>query len=81
MLEEYRHVVEALRDALLLRSELIGEDILDVIRQAQVHPDASSVDPLEGRRVSVGGPSASSSTPRISSVPHITQPPSGPPAS
>ena len=81
MLEEYRHVVEALRDALLLRSELIGEEILDVIRQAQVHPGSLSVDPLDGRRVTVGGPSASSSTPRISPVPHITQPPSGPPAS
>ena len=81
MLEEYRHVVEALRDALLLRSELIGEEILDVIRQAQVHPGSLSVDPLDGRRVTVGGPSASSSTPRISPVPHITQPPAGPPAS
>ena len=81
MLEEYRHVVEALRDALLLRSELIGEEILDVIRQAQVHPGSLSIDPLDGRRVTVGGPSASSSTPRISTVPHITQPPAGPPAS
>ncbi len=81
MLEEYRHVVEALRDALLLRSELIGEEILDVIRQAQVHPGSLSIDPLDGRRVTVGGPSASSSTPRISPVPHITQPPAGPPAS
>ena len=81
MLEEYRHVVEALRDALLLRSELIGEEILDVIRQAQVHPGSLSLDPLDGRRVTVGGPSASSSTPRISPVPHITQPPAGPPAS
>ena len=81
MLEEYRHVVEALRDALLLRSELIGEEILDVIRQAQIHPGSLSIDPLNGRRVTVGGPSASSSTPRISPVPHITQPPAGPPAS
>ena len=81
MLEEYRHVVEALRDALLLRSELIGGEILDVIRQAQIHPGSLSIDPLDGRRVTVGGPSASSSTPRISPVPHITQPPAGPPAS
>ncbi len=39
MLEEHRHVVEALRDALLVRHELIGEDILDVIRRAQADPD------------------------------------------
>ena len=35
MLEDHRHVVEALRDALLVRSELIGEEILDVIRRSQ----------------------------------------------
>jgi len=39
MLEEHRHVVEALRDALLVRHELIGEDILDVIRRSQADPD------------------------------------------
>jgi cell division protease FtsH len=38
MLEEHRHVVEALRDALLDRSELIGEDILEVIRGASASP-------------------------------------------
>ena len=32
MLEEHRHVIEALRDALLDRHELIGEEILEVIR-------------------------------------------------
>jgi cell division protease FtsH len=35
MLDEHRQVVEALRDALLVRSELIGEEILDVIRRSQ----------------------------------------------
>ncbi|HEX7443693.1 MAG TPA: AAA family ATPase, partial [Acidimicrobiales bacterium] len=35
MLDEHRSVVEALRDALLVRSELIGEEILDVIRRSQ----------------------------------------------
>jgi cell division protease FtsH len=35
MLEEHRHVVEALRDALLDREELIGEDILAVITGSQ----------------------------------------------
>jgi ATP-dependent Zn protease len=39
MLEEHRRVVESLRDALLVRHELIGEDILDVIRRAQSDPD------------------------------------------
>jgi cell division protease FtsH len=31
MLDEHRHVVEALRDALLERNELVGSEILDVI--------------------------------------------------
>ncbi len=35
MLDEHRNVVEALRDALLEREELIGEDILQVIRDSQ----------------------------------------------
>jgi ATP-dependent Zn protease len=34
MLDEHRHVVEALRDALLERHELIGDEILDVIQTA-----------------------------------------------
>jgi ATP-dependent Zn protease len=34
MLAEHRHVVEALRDALLERHELIGDEILDVINHA-----------------------------------------------
>jgi len=41
MLDAYRGVVEALRDALLDRQELIGEDILDVIRDAQPVPGGS----------------------------------------
>ncbi len=45
MLEEHRHVVEALRDALLDREELIGEDILAVITGSQ--PGLSMA---EGRR-------------------------------
>ncbi|HZQ28064.1 MAG TPA: AAA family ATPase [Acidimicrobiales bacterium] len=35
LLDENRHVIEALRDALLERDELIGEDILDVVRKAE----------------------------------------------
>ncbi len=38
MLEEHRNVVEALRDALLERRELIGNDILEVIRSSQPVP-------------------------------------------
>jgi len=39
MLDEHRPVVEALRDALLVRSELIGEEILEVIRRSQSDRD------------------------------------------
>ncbi len=35
MLAENRHVLEALRDALLARDELVGDEILDVIRAAE----------------------------------------------
>jgi ATP-dependent Zn protease len=46
MLDDHRHVVEALRDALLEREELIGEDILEVIRNAvPSEPAAGSTDP------------------------------------
>jgi ATP-dependent Zn protease len=38
MLESNREVVEALRDALLDRDELVGSEILDVIRAAQPAP-------------------------------------------
>ncbi len=43
MLEEHRHVVEVLRDALLEREELIGDDIIDVIRTAQSIPPDDTV--------------------------------------
>ncbi len=36
MLDRNRHIVEALRDALLTREELIGEEILDVIAMAEL---------------------------------------------
>ena len=39
MLEEHRRIVEALRDALLVRSELIGDEILEVIGRAVADPD------------------------------------------
>jgi hypothetical protein len=42
MLREHRHVVEALRDALLERSELIAEEITDVIESANAEIDLRS---------------------------------------
>ncbi|HEY8201686.1 MAG TPA: AAA family ATPase, partial [Actinomycetota bacterium] len=38
MMAAHRHIVEALRDALLDRDELIGEEILEVIRAAETSP-------------------------------------------
>jgi len=38
MLREHRHVTEGLRDALLARDELIGDEILDVIRSVAPDP-------------------------------------------
>jgi len=42
MLDEHRHVVEALRDALLERDELIGDEIVAVIESA-LRPGAVDV--------------------------------------
>jgi cell division protease FtsH len=53
MLDDHRSVVEALRDALLEREELIGEDILEVIRNAPP-PDRAGTD---DRRLRVTGES------------------------
>jgi cell division protease FtsH len=53
MLEEHRGVVEALRDALLDRQELIGEDIVAVIRASQ-----SGTAPIDHT-----GPSVAASSP------------------
>ena len=35
LLDENRHLVAALRDALLQREELVGDEILDTLRDAQ----------------------------------------------
>jgi hypothetical protein len=43
MIAEHRPVVEALRDALLERDELIGEEILDTIRTVDARPGDSEV--------------------------------------
>jgi len=49
LLDQNRHVIEALRDALLDRDELIGEEILDVIRQAEAQTiDLRSLQDLLG---------------------------------
>ncbi len=55
MLEAHRAVVEALRDALLDREELIGEDILAVIRESQSQP-AAELGGRPGTKVAVTGP-------------------------
>jgi ATP-dependent Zn protease len=39
MLDEHRNVIESLRDALLERKELIGDEILEVIRGSRAQPD------------------------------------------
>jgi ATP-dependent Zn protease len=39
LLEEHRHLVEALRDALLDRHELVGTEITDVLEQAAARPN------------------------------------------
>jgi len=41
MLDEHRHVVEALRDTLVERDELIGEEIVNVIEAAMDAADAA----------------------------------------
>jgi len=48
-LEEHRHVVEALRDALLERNELVGSEIMDVITGAGAASKAPDVPALPTR--------------------------------
>src|SRR2546429_9072075 len=44
MLDEHRHVVEALRDALVDRDELIGDEIVTVIETAlDAHEEAEQI--------------------------------------
>ncbi len=45
MVRENRHIVEALRDELMWRSELVGEEIGEVIRQAQARQAADGEAP------------------------------------
>jgi len=48
MLDEHRHVVEALRDALVDRDELIGDEIVTVIETAlDAHEEAVQIVTVE----------------------------------
>jgi hypothetical protein len=35
MLDDHRHLVVALRDELLVREELVGDEIIDVLHEAE----------------------------------------------
>ena len=52
LLEENTHLVEALRDALLDRSELIGHEITDVLETAQAMRNGTVIDLTEDTSVS-----------------------------
>jgi cell division protease FtsH len=54
MLDDHRPVVEALRDALLVRSELIGEEILEVIRRSQGDQDPLPTNLRDQPRLTTG---------------------------
>ena len=54
MLDEHRNVVEALRDALLERAELIGDDILAVIRESQPSAGTGAGDSADADRTGAG---------------------------
>ncbi|MBT0993883.1 AAA family ATPase [Cellulomonas sp. DKR-3] len=49
LLSRHRHLVEALRDALLERHELIGPEITDVLEQAQTRTEAQAQAQVEAR--------------------------------
>ena len=59
LLGQHRHLVEALRDALLEREELIGDEIDDCLRAADAAHRAGIVDLRDGRAVSDVSPSPS----------------------
>ena len=57
MLDEHRHVVEALRDALVDRDELIGDEIVTVIETAiEAHDEAAEVPVVEPAAIEPVGP-------------------------
>ena len=53
LLEANRHLVEALRDALIERDELVGDEITDVLSAAQRAHTGVEVDLRDERRVGV----------------------------
>ena len=57
MMAAHRHIVEALRDALLDRDELIGEEILEVIHAAEAGPVLDLTDGRLGLPGRTGVPS------------------------
>ena len=54
LLDENRHLVEALRDALMERHELIGREITDVLEEASSRHAALLVDVRAGAAVPEG---------------------------
>jgi cell division protease FtsH len=55
LLDDHRYLVEALRDALLVQDELVGEEILDVIRAAELRALGAVVDLRGGADADVAG--------------------------
>ena len=48
LLQAHQSIHAALRDALLEREELVGEEILDVIRAAILHDELAEIDLRQG---------------------------------
>jgi cell division protease FtsH len=55
LLDDHRHLVMALRDELLAKSELVGDEILDVLREAEARKRLADEQPPES---SPGGSTA-----------------------
>ncbi len=52
LLDDNRHLVMALRDELLAKSELVGDEIVDVLREAEARKrldDGTPPDPTSAR--------------------------------
>jgi cell division protease FtsH len=54
LLDEHRHLVEALRDALLDREELIGDEILDALHSADLAADTAAAGPAAADPIAAG---------------------------
>jgi hypothetical protein len=73
LLDENRHLVEALRDALMERHELIGREITDVLTAASEGRASALVDLREGY-VGSGGGQLGAVTNRATRVPGVHVP-------